>query len=116
MRTRFAILALASALSSAVFFQPSAFSQDSNPDAVQRKAIAKVAPKYPPLARQMKLSGKVKLEAVVAPDGHVKSTRTIGGSPLLVNAALDAIHMWKYEPSPKETVEIIEIDFKSPDQ
>ena len=31
----------------------------------------------------MNITGKVKLELTVAPDGHVKSARPLGGSPLL---------------------------------
>lgn len=114
VRTRFATSAVV-ALLGAVFLQVPAFSQNSNQEESKRKAIAKVVPKYPPLARQLKLSGKVKLEVIVAPDGHVKATRAIGGSPLLVNATLDAVRMWKYEPGAKETIEVVEIDFKNPD-
>ena len=43
-----------------------------------------------------------------------KNTHIVGGSPILVNAALDAIRMWRYEPGAKETVEVVEIDFKNP--
>jgi TonB family protein len=104
------------ALVSAASFEPLACAQELHADASERKAIAKVEPRYPALARQLKLSGKVKIDAVVSPDGHVKDTHTIGGSPILVSAALDAIRMWKYQPRPTETVEHIEIDFKSPDR
>ena len=96
--------------------EQSGFSQETNQVEIKRKATAKVQPKYPPLARQLKLNGKVKVEVTVTPDGRVRETRTIGGSPILVNAALDAIKMWRYEASPKETVEVIELDFKDPNQ
>jgi protein TonB len=99
-----------------VSLEPAAFPQQVSQDESRRKPTAKVQPKYPALARQLKLSGKVRLEATVSPDGRVKQTRTIGGSPVLVNAAMDAIRMWRYEPGPKETVEVIEIDFKDPSQ
>lgn len=116
VRTRLATFALVMTFLGAVLSHASAFAQDSNQDEIKRQVISKVSPRYPPLARQLRLSGKVKLELVVAPDGHVKATRTIGGSPLLVNATLDAVRMWKYEPGPKETIEVVEIDFKNPDQ
>ena len=116
MRTCFVIFVLSSALLGLVSLQPSAFSQETNQGEIKRKVTAKVQPKYPALARQLKLSGKVKLEVIVAPDGRVKGTRPIGGSPVLVNAALDAIGMWRYEAGPKETVEVIEIDFKDSHQ
>jgi len=107
---------LALVLVGLVSLQSPAFPQEINPTESKRKPTAKVQPKYPALARQLKLSGKVKVEATVTPDGRVKNTRTIGGSPVLVNAALDAIRMWRYEAAAKETVEAIEIDFKDPNQ
>jgi TonB family protein len=116
VRKGFVTLVLGLILSGLVSLEPAAFPQEASQDEGRRKPTAKVQPKYPALARQLKLSGKVKLEATVSPDGHVKQTRTIGGSPVLVNAAMDAIRMWRYEPSPKETVEVIEIDFKDPSQ
>jgi len=116
VRTRFVAIVLAFVLLGLVSLQPSAFPQEINQGESKRKPTAKVQPKYPALARQLKLSGKVKVEAIVTPDGRVRDTRTIGGSPVLVNAALDAIRMWRYEAAPKETVEVIEIDFKDPNQ
>jgi len=116
VRTRFVAIVLAFVLLGLVSLQPSAFPQEINQGESKRKPTAKVQPKYPALARQLKLSGKVKVEAIVTPDGRVRDTRTIGGSPVLVNAALDAIRMWRYEAAPKETVEVIEIDFKDPNR
>jgi TonB family protein len=116
VRTRFVALVLGFALLGLVSLQSSAFSQETNQGEIKRKPKAKVDPRYPALARQLKLSGKVKIEVIVSPDGHVKDTRIIGGSPILVNAAMDAIRMWRYEPGPRETVEVVEIDFKNPNQ
>jgi len=101
------------ALLGTLFLLPAAaFGQDS---ATKRKVSHRVVPDYPSLARQMNITGKVKIEAVVAPDGHVKSTHAVGGSPLLVDAAIKALKNWKFESGPKETTEIIEFDF-SPQQ
>ena len=71
----------------------------------------KVAPEYPPLAKQMNVTGKVKIETTIAADGHVLNTKVIGGSPLLVNAALDAVKRWRFEPGPRDTTEVIEFEF-----
>jgi protein TonB len=54
----------------------------------------------------------VRIEVIVSPDGSIKNARIVGGSPLLVDAALEAIKQWKYEPGPKETVENIEFLFQ----
>ena len=65
--------------------------QDGATDAGKRKVRTRVTPEYPALAKQMNVTGKVKIEATIAADGHVVATRIVGGSPLLVNAALDAL-------------------------
>jgi TonB family protein len=79
--------------------------------ATSRKPKTKVTPEYPALARQLNVTGKVKLEVTIAADGHVVSARTIGGSPLLVGAATDAVKKWRYEPGSKESSEIVEFNF-----
>ena len=88
-----------------------AWAQDSEVDAGKRKIRVKVTPIYPVLARQMNLYGRVKIEATVAPDGRVTATRVVGGSPLLVMAAMDAIKKFQFEPGPKETIETVEFQF-----
>jgi TonB family protein len=79
--------------------------------ATSRQPKTKVTPEYPALARQLNVTGKVKLEVTIAADGHVVSARTIGGSPLLVGAATDAVKKWRYEPGSKESSEIVEFNF-----
>jgi protein TonB len=71
-----------------------------------------VNPVYPELARRLQMSGVVKLRATVAPDGSVKSIQTVGGHPVLIKAAQDAVTNWKYVPAPSETQELIEVNFK----
>jgi TonB family protein len=66
------------------------------------------------IARRMSLTGSVKIEAVVAPNGAVKSTSVKGGHPMLAQAAQDAIREWKFEPSTHETHELIEVKFNNP--
>ncbi len=97
------------ALGVAILLLPAvSMAQDST---AKRKVSHHVVPDYPLIARQMNITGKVKIEAIVEPDGHVKSTRAVGGSPLLVESAEKALKNWKFEPGPKETTEIIEFDF-----
>jgi outer membrane biosynthesis protein TonB len=47
----------------------------------------------------------------VAQNGTVKSTKVVGGHPLLVNAATDAVRKWKFEPAAEETTGIVEFKF-----
>ena len=77
----------------------------------ERKVISRVAVTYPKLAQQMRLRGTVKVTATVAPTGKVVKTELIGGSPVFVPYALNAVSLLKWEPGPKETTEIVEIDF-----
>jgi TonB family protein len=81
-------------------------------DEGKRKTKSRVNPQYSDLARRMNLSGKVRIELVIAPDGHVKSSRAIGGHPLLVQSCLDAVRDWKFEPATEETTQVIEFEFK----
>ncbi len=77
----------------------------------KRKAKTKVTPVYPELARKMNITGRVKVEAVIAPDGHVKSVRAVGGSPVLVQPCLDAVKEWRFDAAPEETLQLIEFNF-----
>jgi TonB family protein len=78
-----------------------------------RKVRTKTAPEYPALARQLNVTGKVKLEVTISAEGRVISTRTVGGSPLLVGSATEAVKKWRYEPGSKETTEIVEFNFST---
>ncbi|MBV8477734.1 MAG: energy transducer TonB [Acidobacteria bacterium] len=79
---------------------------------ITRKVKSKVAPTYPEIARRMNITGTVRLAVVVAPNGTVKSTKAIGGHPLLVSAAEDALKRWKFETAPNEDSGIVEFKFK----
>lgn len=79
---------------------------------VPRKAKLKVEPVYPDIARRMNIAGTVRLIVVVAPNGTVKSAKPVGGHPLLVNAATDAVRRWRFEPGPGESNGIVEFKFQ----
>lgn len=79
----------------------------------KRKAKTKVSPIYPELAKRMNVSGKAKIEVIITPDGRVKSTRAVGGHPLLVQACLDAVKEWKFVPAPEETTQVVECEFNA---
>src|ERR1700740_517055 len=54
---------------------PRVQAQETSPDAAKRKVKTKVVPDFPPLAKQMNVTGKVKIEATISPDGRVISTK-----------------------------------------
>ena len=95
----------------AVLFVSSALAQTATTDEGKRKVKSKTSPAYPELAKRMNVTGKVKIEVVITPDGHVKSTRVVGGHPLLVQACQDAVKEWKFMPATEETTQIVEFDF-----
>jgi TonB family protein len=76
-----------------------------------RRVIRKAYPTYPEIAKKMNISGTVKVIATVAPDGTVKSIRPMGGSPVLIQAAENAVYKWKYAPASAESAEPIELHF-----
>jgi TonB family protein len=67
--------------------------------AQKAKLIKKVQPVYPPLARQTRISGTVRLQVLIDSDGTVASLQILSGHPLLEQAALDAVLQWQYEPT-----------------
>jgi len=99
------------AASAALFAVSLAFAQTTVEEG-KRKVKTKVTPSVPELARRMNITGKVKIEVVIAPDGHVKSSRAMGGHPVLVQTCQDAVKEWKFEPAPEETTQVVEFDFK----
>jgi TonB family protein len=76
-----------------------------------RKVVARVAPQYPVLARNMNIRGNVKVEILVEPNGTAKSVAIRGGHPILAQAAQDAVRRWKWETLPHPTTELVEIRF-----
>jgi protein TonB len=73
------------------------------------KLMNKVQPLYPPLARQTRISGTVRLHAIIAKNGTVEQLEVISGHPLLVQAALDAVRQWKYQATTLNG-EAVEVD------
>ena len=80
-------------------------SKDIRPNRVQSAKevqatmlIERVAPPYPPLARQTRVQGIVKLHVIVSVDGSVEELEVISGHPLLVQSAMDAVRKWRYKP------------------
>jgi TonB family protein len=85
---------------------------NATPPLAERKVMARVAPAYPDLAQKMHIHGMVKIEATVRPNGSVRSTRVMGGSPVLVEAAEDAVKKWKFETAQNETTQVVQVSFE----
>ena len=84
----------------------------SQGEAPSRKVKSRVAPEYPQLAKKLSIGGTVKVQVVVSPDGKVKSTKLVGGHPLLVQSAMDAVRKWKFESGSGEISGVVEVKFQ----
>ena len=103
------LLLLVIALGSFVVPHNLAFAQQAPDEA--RKVKSQVTPVYPELAKHMNVHGRVRLEVKVTPEGKVKSIHILGGHPLLSAAAQRAVEQWRFEPGPKETTQVVEVNF-----
>ncbi len=63
------------------------------------RLVRQVRPQYPPLARQARIQGTVKLSAVISKDGSIQKLEVMSGHPLLVPSALAAVKQWRYRPT-----------------
>jgi TonB family protein len=90
---------------------PRVQAQDAQSE-ITRQVKSKVLAVYPELARKMNLSGTVKVQVVVAPNGSVKEAKVVGGHPVLANAALDAVRKWRFEPAAAESSGIVNFKFE----
>lgn len=83
------------------------------------RLVYKVAPVYPPLARQARIQGTVILSIIINKLGEVRDTQLVNGHPMLVPAAVEAVKKWRYIPyeSDGETVEVqtdVQVIFRLP--
>src|SRR5215470_16973651 len=82
----------------------------------QARLVKQPRPVYPPLAKQARIQGTVKLSAIIAKDGTIQQLEVISGHPLLVPAALEAVKQWVYQPTllngePVEVITQIDVNF-----
>ena len=76
------------------------------------RAVKQTVPySRPELAKRMHVSGDVKVEVVVAPNGAVKSAKALGGHPLLVDTAVKAAKKFKFDTASDESKETIVFHF-----
>lgn len=80
------------------------------------KLLRRVLPVYPALAKSARVSGTVHLVGVIAKDGTIRNLQVISGHPLLVNAAIEAVRQWIYQPTllsgePVEVIAPIDVNF-----
>ena len=80
------------------------------------KLIRQPKPVYPPLAKQARIQGTVRFNAVIGKDGTIQNLTLVSGHPLLVPSATEAVKQWVYQPTllngePVEVVTQIDVNF-----
>ncbi len=106
MGTLLAVLALSAGVGTFVV------QAQNNDTEIVRRAKNKVQPEYPDLARKMNITGTVKVQVVVSPNGTVKEAKVVGGHPVLAGAALDAVKKWRFEPASAESTGVVDFKFE----
>ncbi len=85
--------------------------QIQEPSAKERKLISWVQPEYPDTLKRLYIGGVVRVEVGVEPNGSVKSTKLLGGSPILGQSTMKAIKQWKYAPAASEETLTVKFEF-----
>jgi TonB family protein len=80
--------------------------------AQERAAVRKVSPTYPPIARQMGITGTVVVTTTVDSSGKVIKAESTSGNKLLANAAIDAVKQWKFAPGDNTETFPVTINFE----
>src|SRR5450432_3936985 len=86
-------------------------SQTRDPDSAERKVINRVEPEYPETLKRLYIGGVVRVEVLVGPNGSVKSTKLLGGSPILGQSTMKAIKQWKYSPAALDETLTVKLEF-----
>lgn len=79
----------------------------------ERKLVSRVEPEYPETLKRLYIGGVVRVEVVVEPSGVVKSTKLLGGSPILGQSTMKAIKQWRYAPAATDETLTVRVEFDS---
>jgi len=60
--------------------------------------IKKIEPKYPEIARAVRIQNSVLLDAIISKEGTIENLQVESGHPMLIPTALDAVKQWVYRP------------------
>src|SRR5262245_39758131 len=73
---------------------------------LQGKALKKVSPPYPPIARAARAAGKVEVQVTISEQGEVIEAVVVSGHPLLRDAAVNAAKQWVFMPTELDEVPV----------
>jgi TonB family protein len=104
-------LALGLLMMSLLSSSASLMAQARDQNVSDRKVLIRVEPEYPDALKRLYIGGVVRVEVVVAPSGAVKSTKLLGGSPILGQSTMKAVKQWKYAPAPSDETLTVKLEF-----
>jgi TonB family protein len=87
----------------------SAQARDENSS--DRRLVTRVEPEYPDTLKRLYIGGVVRVEVLVASNGVVKSTKLLGGSPILGQSTMKAVKQWRYAPAASEETLTVKLEF-----
>ena len=81
-----------------------------------KKIISQPRPRYPQEAKDRRIQGTVRMQAVISTDGRVAELTVLSGDTILAVAATEAARQWRYQPTllngrPVEVVTTIDVIF-----
>lgn len=79
-----------------------------------KNVISKTEPAYPPMAKQMGVSGKVSVKAFVDASGNVEKVEVVSGNVMLGKACITAVEKWKFnafESDGKPVKAVVQLEF-----
>ena len=82
-----------------------------------KAATKKNEPDYPPIAKQLRVAGKVEVDVTIDAAGNVESVKIISGNAMLTPSVVTAVKKWKFTPfqqdgAPTKAVAALNFDFK----
>jgi TonB family protein len=79
-----------------------------------QESTRKLKTSVPPdarLAHKLNIKGTARVQLTIMPDGTVKDVKELGGNPVLLQALIQAVKQWKYEPAGKESLIDVKFEF-----
>ena len=107
------LLTLSQVLISVVFSAMPLVAQTQDQSVKERKLITRLEPEYPETLKRLYIGGVVRVEVLVDPSGVVKSTKLLGGSPILGQSTMKAIKHWRYAPAASNETLTVKVEFDS---
>jgi len=86
-------------------------------DDALKAATKKAPPDYSPIARQLKITGKVEVDVTIDADGNVENVKIVSGNAMLTPSVVTAVKKWKFTPftqdgAPTKATTQLQFDFK----